>query len=212
MAARGSLTLAEDTQAWEARVKDARQAKHPAATIDLAVAAADAIERHISTHPSPEDEKKAAMIAVKRFTFNAAADAWPGWEVDGPRLDNAILVRAREAAVRSTDLVIKLQLGQIQQGTGVWLIGALDLALGKLDEALIKFCESSALFSSASAPGLALLTDGYTVIAAGLSQKHNFETIMARLEEINSRISAGSFEDGPQWIEQLHTALVVFSQ
>ena len=54
----------------------------------------------------------------------------------------------------------------------------------------------------AKAPGLALLTEGYQVIARGGED----------LESVCARIVAGGFEDGAEWVEQLRTALKVFGR
>ncbi len=104
-----------------------------------------------------------------------------------------------------------MQLGAIQEATGIWLVGAFELALGNLDEALAELCAASEKYKSAPAPGLALLTDGYVLLVNGLRAQQPREVIMKDLEKIFNLISSGGFEDGAEWIEQLRTATKVFA-
>lgn len=210
-------SLSEEVAVWENRVKEARGTGDPEATLFFAATGADAIEYHIDKHTNCHEDwnedERAALTALKRFTFNAAADAWPGWQLDGPALDTQALAVARGLAQRSADWVERLKLGAVQEGTGIWLVGAFGLALGELDDALAHFSTASQRYRAAPAPGLALLTSGYEVIARGLRAQQSGEDIMRDLEEkVFHQISSGGFEDGAEWIEQLRTALKVFSK
>jgi hypothetical protein len=208
-----TLNLNEQVSALEAQVKEARGKGDPVATIAIAVAAADAIEQQIDQEADnwTEDER-AALTTVKRFLYSAAADAWPGWELDGLYLDPPVLANAKSLAQRSAALVEKLQLGMSQEATGIWLVGAFDLALGSFDSAITGFSTASQRWTDGSAPGLALLADGYTAIARGLGARQPHEDIAGDLETIVDKISAGGFKDASFWTEQLRTALNVFSK
>lgn len=208
-----TLSLSEQVSTWEAQVKEARGKGDPAATIAIATAAADAIEKQINQQADnwTEDER-AALTTVKRFTYNSAADAWPGWELDGPCLDPPALVTAKSLAQRSLALVEKLQLGTSQEATGIWLVGAFDLALGSFDDAITSFSTASQRWTAGSAPGLALLADGYTVIARGLGAHQPQEDIVGDLDKTIALMSTGGFKDTPFWTQQLRTALSVFSK
>jgi hypothetical protein len=74
--------------------------------------------------------------------------------------------------------------------------------LGKRPQALSTFAAARDFFLVAKAPGLALLTEGYLVIARG----------GADLETVCARITAGGFEDGAEWVEQLRTAMKVLGR
>jgi hypothetical protein len=100
----------------------------------------------------------------------------------------------------------------IQEGTGIWLVGAFDLALGSFDSAITCFSAASQRWTAGSAPGLALLADGYTVIARGLGARQPKEDIAGDLDMIIAQISTGGFKDASFWTEQLRTALGVFSK
>src|SRR5262249_21998582 len=138
-------------------------------------------------------------------------DCWPGWAESGAPMDEASLQRARALAQRSADLVSKLGLGKVQEGTGVWLVGAFDLALGRYAEAARAFESAREHYIAATAPGLALLTEGYEAIVreiAGSQVSGGAED----LDAVCVKISAGGFEDGAEWIEQLRTARNVFAR
>jgi hypothetical protein len=180
------------------RVKELRQAGEPGALLTAAEAAADAIERRVAAGSTDLDRE--ALLAVKRFTYNAAADCWPGWSVPASAPDPRILAAGLDMARRSLGLVVRLGLGPIQEGTGTWLVGAFELALGRHAQARETFAHARASYILAKAPGLVLLTEGYLAIVAG------------DVEAVCARIADGGFEDGPEWIEQLRTASKVFGQ
>jgi hypothetical protein len=180
------------------RVKELRKSGDLAALLAAAEAGADAIERRAGEGASDLDRE--ALIAVKRFTYNAAADCWPGWSVPTAAPDPRILAAGSNMARRSHGLVVKLGLGPIQEATGTWLVGAFELALGRYAEAREAFARARESYIAAQAPGLALLTEGYLAIVHG------------DVEAVCARIAAGGFEDGPEWIEQLRTAAKVFGR
>jgi hypothetical protein len=193
-------SLSDLVVASQTRIAELRKAGNIGALLPAATAAADAIEQRVGDGQSDADRQ--ALMVVKRFTYNAAADCWPGWSVSDEGVDSRHLEAGAELARRSLGLVRQLALGPMQEGTGTWLVGAFELALGQRAEALSTFASARDLFLVAKAPGLALLTEGYLVIARG----------GADLESVCARISAGGFEDGAEWVEQLRTALKVFSK
>ncbi|KAH8651396.1 hypothetical protein BX600DRAFT_516966 [Xylariales sp. PMI_506] len=222
-----SQDLSEVVSRWNAQIKEVWGNKETAATLTLVAAAADAIEQRIGSKNDADwtEDERNALMAVKRFTYNAAADAWPGWELDtGTVLDNdddkpaseaaaaALLAEGKRTAQRSVAVTRRLKLGDILEATGTWLVGAFDLALGDLDAAVDGFADASQQYKHGSAPGLMLLADGYGVIAKGLRARQPPENIACKLEEeVNTRLLTGGYEDGAEWAEQLRTALKVFS-
>jgi hypothetical protein len=124
-------------------VNEVRRAGNPAAIIAAANAAADAIEQRVVV--CSNDAERAALTAVKRFTYNAAADCWPGWSVTGPAVDASSLLAALQLTQRSAALVESLALGSVQEGTAIWLSGAFELALRRLTEASSSFARASVL-------------------------------------------------------------------
>ncbi|WP_076864908.1 hypothetical protein [Bradyrhizobium mercantei] len=201
-------TLAGLAGQLETRVKALRGAGDDRALLAAARDAADQIERH---RDAPGDDRREALKAAMRLTFNAAADCWPGWSVSEKPIDPDHLLAARDLAERSLDIVQELGLGPLRLGTGAWLVGAFDLALGRYHEAIDIFRGARQNYVAASAPGLVLLTDGYVAIARQLAgdqaSSHGED-----LDQVCERIAAGRVENGDAWIAQLRTALAAFTR
>lgn len=197
----------------EKGVDEARRGRVPAAILAAATTAADTIEHRVGiglNDASCNESERTALLAVQRFTFNAAADCWPGWDFPAPPVDAETLAAGLEMARRSARLVAVLKLGHVREGTGSWLSGAFELALGKLSDAASSFSVARQSYIVGNAPGLVLLTEGYIAIARRLAAHPN-ATDAQELEEIYGKITAGGFKDGPSWIEQLRTAAKVFA-
>jgi hypothetical protein len=193
-----SDSLSDLVMSSQQRVKELRLSGDLTALLAGAEAAADAIEHRVGEGSGDLDRE--ALIAVKRFTYNAAADCWPGWSVPATTPDPQLLAAGLNMARRSRGLVVKLGLGPIQEGTGTWLVGAFELALGRHAEAREAFARARESYLAAKAPGLVLLTEGYLAIVDG------------GVEAVCASINIGGFEDGPDWIEQLRTAAQVFGR
>jgi len=203
---------AESLTAHVAKVQEditaARRAGDTITLLATAEAAATEIERRAGDGRNPAERE--ALIAVRRFTFNAAADCWPGWSVPDTPPDEQILMRARELAKRSAVLVNKLDLGRVQEGTGIWLLGAFELALGRHSEAYSAFALARERYIAARAPGLAMLTEGYIALVCQIAG-HRVPACGEDLDQVCARIATGGFEDGAEWIEQLRTARKAFT-
>ncbi|MFQ3459206.1 hypothetical protein PMN64_38645 [Bradyrhizobium sp. UFLA01-814] len=201
-------TLAGLAGQLETQVKALRGAGDAAALLAAARDAADQIERRRGAQDGDERE---VLMMVQRWTFNAAADCWPGWSVSDKPINQDNMLAARELAERSLALVRSLGLAPLREGTGVWMVGAFDLALGRYDEAISMFHEAREHYVVASAPGLVLLTEGYVAIARQVG-KDQASPGGEDLDQICTRIAAGGFEDGHEWIAQLRTVLDVFAR
>jgi hypothetical protein len=189
-------------------IAEARRAGDPVGLLATAEAAATEIERRAAEGRSAAERE--ALMAVKRFTFNAAADCWPGWSVLNTPPDTQILLRALELAKRSAVLVNKLDLGRLQEGTGTWLSGAFELALGRHSEAYGAFALARDHWIAAQAAGLALLAEGYIALVCQIAG-HRVPAWGEDLDQVCAKIATGGFEDGAEWIEQLRTARNVFT-
>jgi hypothetical protein len=184
-----------------------RRQGNPVAVLPVAIAAADTTEQRVAESPTGNEETHAALMAVKRFTYNVAADCWPGWSTTSPPIDRPELESALHLAERSFQLVTTLGLGGIQQGTAQWLVGAFHLALGDHAGAVGLFTDARKNYAAANAPGLVLLTEGYLAITRQLSAGSDDSD----LSRVCAELRAGNFEDAEEWIVQLRTALEVFS-
>jgi hypothetical protein len=204
-----AASLPDVAEKLEKHINELRRAGDHPTLIASANAAADEIMRRIGENSVNAVERE-ALIRVKRFTFNAAADCWPGWGESHALADTQTLLGALTLAQRSAELVTKLGLGKLQDGTGTWLIGAFQLALGRYTEAARVFDRAHEHYLAAKAPGLVLLTEGYAAIvreAAGAPMPGADD-----LDHVCAKIAAGSFEDGAEWIDQLRTASKVFAR
>lgn len=189
-------------------IAELRRAGDLALLLLAAEDAAEEIERRVGE--GLDHAAREALRAVKRFTYNASADCWPGWGVPKSPPNTQVLERALRLAERSAGLVRKLGLGPLQEGTGVWLCGAHELALGRHQEAHRAFSLAREHYIAAEAPGLALLAEGYITIVCEVAGDQ-IPVWESDLDLVCGRISAGGFEDGVEWIEQLRTALQVFT-
>jgi hypothetical protein len=203
-------SLAHLVASQEQAVNQVRKGGRCSEIISAAERAADAIQSRVSEARSEiAGEEREALIAVKRFLFNAAADCWPGWSVDSAKGSDAELEAALSLACRSANLVDRLALGPLEEGTAQWLIGAFELALRRTDAALASFLRAQALYERAVAPGLALLARGYGAIgheAAGRTPPEG-----AGLAETLAAIASLDLEHGNEFSDQLRTAHRIFT-
>jgi len=193
---------------WQDRINEFRRAGDPVRLLSAAEAGVDEIGRRARECLDHTDRE--ALRAVKRFTYNASADCWPGWSAPKTPSDPQVLERALGLAERSAELVKKLGLGPLQEGTGAWLCGAHELALGRYTKAYGNFTLARQRFLTAQAQGLALLAEGYLAILCRIAGEQ-VPAWPEDLDRVCARISAGAFEDGAAWIEQLRTAHQAFT-
>lgn len=205
-------SLTELVAFLENQSKQIRREGHPAAIIVSAKTAADTIQQRVgATGPELSPDERDALVAAKRMMFNAAADCWPGWAVDSSRASEADLMEALELAQRSAHLVEALALGPMQEGTAAWLIGALQLALGRIDDARASLSDAGLRYHNVPAPALELLAQGYVAITFDATG----ETLprgVPSLEVTIAAIAAGQFDDGEALRNQLQTAQQIFAK
>ena len=192
----------------EEQVDEIRRGGDATAIVAAAHAAVDEIEHRIGTRWN--ETQREALIAVKRLTFNAASDCWPGWTVSQNRPHERTLTAALELAQRFRGLVEKMSLGRLQEGTATWLVGAFELALGRYADASSTFAAAREHYLSAGAPCFALWAEGYMAIVQRGSGKAGPQG-PDEFEQVCQKILAGDFKDAPAWIEQLRTAVKVFT-
>jgi hypothetical protein len=180
-----------DPRALEARVNEARKRGDIRALLEAATAAMDELEAIAGPgHGSLHQDQVNALKAARRIGYNAAADVWPGWEIDTPPRSGADLQAAQSLARRSSALTDRLGQGPIPRGNSVWLIGAFHLARRMPKEAFAAFREAAALY--ADAPAAKLLSEGYMAIAAESGGNTSDETppaftaVLAKLDALAS--------------------------
>ena len=174
----------------EADVNQARKSNNIEALISVANDALRQIDDLLTAAPYLSDEEKRSILqTAKRIGYNAAADIYPGWEVGTPARSQSELSAAVELARKSLAMVEKLDQGPMQQGNGIWLLGALNLARGQRDQALSAFQKAAELYEKGGANEARLLSLGYAAISS--QSKINFDMAIADLEKQNSKNAMG---------------------
>jgi tetratricopeptide (TPR) repeat protein len=111
---------------------------------------------------------------AKILAFNTAANCWPGWGDVGIDIKEDHLQAGMRLAVLCRDLVVELNLGHKERGTTHWLIGALDLAMGRYAEALAELQRAKGEFQAGGDLDLALMADGYMALALKAQPESRF--------------------------------------
>jgi hypothetical protein len=158
--------------------------------------------------PNPESASRYKGRA-RAIAYNAAANCWPGWG-DAPEIQPADIAEGLKLAERSYELVGELGLGDKAIGTSLWLVGALQLAAGRVSTAIDQFLRAEEAFQAAQLPVPATMARGYVALAEkALPESHlrgtqSLATILSSLRGMESR-EAQFFAD------QLRTADRIFS-
>ena len=102
----------------------------------------DAAERAAATDPVAAATLK---TKAKVIAYNAAANSWPGWGDEGIVIAPSHIEDGLDLAQQSLELVGDLKLGHRQVGTSQWLVGALHLAAGRGDDAIVALTRALAV-------------------------------------------------------------------
>jgi hypothetical protein len=102
---------------------------------------------------------------AKTIAYNAAANCWPGWGDEGVEIQDADVDAGLKLALMSRDLASELYLGAKAMGTAHWLVGALELAARRLQEATIDFERSEKAYELGGHSAQQLMARGYSALA-----------------------------------------------
>jgi tetratricopeptide (TPR) repeat protein len=158
--------------------------------------------------PDPECASKYKSRA-RAIAYNAGANCWPGWG-DAVEINPADIAEGLKLAERSYELAGELGLSDKAIGTSLWLVGALQMAAGRLSTAIAQFLRAEEAFQAAQLPVPAAMARGYVALAEkALPESHlrgteSLTTILCSLRRMESR-EAQFFAD------QLLTADRIFS-
>jgi hypothetical protein len=142
---------------------------------------------------------------AKSLAYNVAANCWPGWDDEGIELKTEQIQAGLALAEQSRELVAKLQLGDRAKGNAHWLVGALQLALGRNGPAAVEFGRARDANDAGGNRVENLMVSGYLAIVDEREPARRDEavrklaTIIEALENDNS--DAGRF-----FASQLRTA------
>ncbi len=171
-------TISTETAELDLAVRLARQAGDISALLHIARDAIDRLEALADTQ---------ALQAARRIGYNAAADAWPGWELPAPPRSAAELAAGQELARRCASLTERLDEDALKRGNAAWLVAAFDLARGDA-ASLAGFREAAELFEGL--PVMKLMAEGYAAIAAERFAP-DFTAVIAGLEAIGGEDATG---------------------
>jgi hypothetical protein len=145
------------------------------------------------------------------MSFNAAANCWPGWDDEGVTIEDAEVKAARSLAGTCLALAHDLDLGPKGLGTAHWVIGALELALGRFSAARAAFQDAQRSYAALGeeAPQK-LMAQGYDALAAKLGNVSSDEC-SAALKEALERLHSLGTEGGQFFADQIARAERVLS-
>ena len=104
-----------------------------------------------------------------------------------------------------------MHLGALREGTAHWMVGAYQLALGEIDDAVSSFFLSVARYQDGSAPGLVWLARGYIAIAYETADRPRPDGVVTSFDEVLAAIETGGFKDAVAWRDQLNVARRAFT-
>ena len=153
------------------------------------------------------DSERAAEIKgrAKAIAYNAAVNAWPGWQDEGITITASDIVLGLDAAKTNLRLAQDLGRGDLPMSRAYWAVGALQVAAGDLDAAKPAFERAAQLARRAEETGEALLSDGFTALVDVLRGGDDapLTSILAALGEV---------EHGDFFITQIESSRRVFAR
>ncbi|HEY2665041.1 MAG TPA: hypothetical protein VGI47_11920 [Candidatus Binataceae bacterium] len=146
---------------------------------------------------------------ARAIAYNAGANCWPGWG-DPVEIKSADIAEGLKLAERSYELVEELGLGDKAIGSAVWLIGALQMACGRLSTASAQFLHAEEAFRAAQLTAQAAMARGYAALADKALPESHFrgtESLAAILRSLRAMES----REAKFFADQLVTAERIFS-
>lgn len=156
--------------------------------------------------PGLANELKEEARAV---LYNLASYTWPGWNEPGVDIDENEIAQGLDAAKATFRLAQELNMPVLRISRSHWMLGALQLATGDLEEAKKHFDEASILALEAGEPAEALLSDGFGILAVQIASPGDYDA-QAQLDEVKNKLSG--VDDGHYFVEQLNAAIKVFAR
>lgn len=155
------------------------------------------------------DDAVAAKIkgVVKAISYNLASFTWPGWNVPGLPIDPAVQKIGRDAARTNLRMAFELKRGDDALSRAYWILGAQELASGRLDEARKEFSRAAKYADSAHEEDESLLAEGFEQVV-NLVDDPDDDDARKKLTKIKEKLAGG--QHGNTFIDQLDTALQVF--
>ncbi len=183
-----TITAMEDTQAaLESLAKLCNEAYRDLKSVPTMIAVAwEAIAfalRRAAESPDMESARNYKSRA-RAIAYNAGANCWPGWG-DAVEINSADIAEGLRLAERCHELVEELDLGDKARGSALWLIGALQMALGRSSEAIVHFVRAEEAFRTAQLAPQVAMAQGYAALAS--KSVESLATVLQSLREMESQ-------------------------
>jgi hypothetical protein len=159
--------------------------------------------------PDPESAGRHKSRA-RAIAYNAGANCWPGW-ADAVEITPRDVAEGLKLAERSYELTVELGLGDKAIGTSLWLVGALQMAAGRLSTALARFLLTEEAFRTAQLPVPATMARGYAALAEKLLPETHLRGAQS-LAAILHSLRAMESREAHFFADQLLTADRIFSR
>ncbi len=158
-----------------------------------------------------DPEASAALRgSAMALAYNLASFTWPGWNEPDILLTPADIALGRDAAHLNLRLAEERQALPRAKANAHWILGAHELAAGKLARAAAAFQAGKSHAAEGDDPLLTQMLEGYLLLTDVLTRqppnpgaKRLFEAHLSALHEEGS-------EDAREYATQLSTALSVF--
>jgi hypothetical protein len=147
--------------------------------------------------------------AAKGCAYDFASCAWSGWDEPGVVITPADQAAGFDAARVNLRLAVELERGDLPTSRAHWMVGAYHLEGGAYDLAIKSFEEGINFARKADAQADEMLNQGYVFISRLLASPDDHS---AREAYDSLKADFQAIEHGERFIQQLDTALKVFSQ
>ena len=151
---------------------------------------------------------------AKAMAYNLASFTWPGWGEPGIVIGPSDLVTGFDAARTNLRLAMELRKGALPMSRAHWILGAHELAATRHADAQTSFARACEQASEANSPAEHGLAVGFGILNEMLTPATHspeaFRVLKERLEAAEARLK--SLEHGEMFVQQIHTALGVFSK
>ncbi len=145
---------------------------------------------------------------AKSCAYDFASYVWTGWDEPGITITAADHAAGFDAARVNLRLAVELERGDLPTSRAHWMVGAYYLEDGAFDKAIESFEESMNYAKKADAQADEMLNQGYILVARLLASPDDDN---AQEEYKRLKASFKTIENGEDFIQQLETALKVFS-
>ena len=143
-------------------------------------------------------------LSAKAMAYNLASNAWPGWNEPGSATPNDIEA-GLDAARLNLRLAIDLKPGPEPMFNAHWIIGALELARGRANEAIRSYEQARQIADDANLHSYLLLAQGSVALAKIVG---NIDSAggQRELAQVKTSLNSENLKDGKFFSDQLDTS------